>query len=486
MPVADMLDFIDFALNRELFVIGELRISILWILQLGLALFGLTFVAGKLKILLRNRLLLRLGIDEGNREIIASLFSYTFSILGAILIFQSLGVSLGSVGLIAGGLGIGAGLGLQDITKNVISGLTILAEGNLKAGNFIEFNGLLGYIRDISLRSTIVRTLDGGDIIIPNSALVESQILNWSYDTLTGRIHVPIGVAYGSDPVVVTEVLLSSAYMEPEVLNDPPPRVVFQGFGDHSLDFELLAWIPNMEKFVFLKSSLRYIIEHNLRQQGIEIPFPQRDIWIRNPERLISSPGSNIGVTKVTLGSPTESPSRSTEDPTPARRTPLLRDQLRQVDCFQTCDDLDMLKLIEVGYRQLLGPEQILVRQGERDCTFYMILAGTMQSLQEGNPEPIRQFQPGDFFGELSMMLGIPSPVTLQALTSTTLFAINKSGFQTLLRQRPDLADKIAQELAQESQVMEQCQQILQELGTPEESQAPLRWIRQQLQKFLT
>ena len=482
MPLTDILDFIDFALNRELFEIGALRISILWILQLVVAFFLLSFIAGKIKLFLRNRLLLRLGIDEGNREIVASLVSYVFSLLGAIFIFQSLGISLGSIGLIAGGLGIGAGFGLQDITKNVISGLTILAEGNLKAGNFIEFNGLLGYIRDISLRSTIVRTLDGGDIIIPNSALVDSQVLNWSYDTLMGRIHVPVGVAYGSDPILVTEIILNSAYMEPEVLKEPPPRVIFQGFGENSLDFELLVWIPDIEKFLFLKSSLRYIIEYNLRQYGIEIPFPQRDIWIRNPEVLYSSSQSNR--------SSEEQPQTASQDmASQSPRTPLLRDLLRQVDCFRSCDDLDILKLIEVSHRQLLDPEQILVRQGDQNCTFYLILSGSLQSLKADHPEPMETFQVGDFFGEIPMMLGLPSPVTIQALTSTNLFAINKTGFQILLKQRPDLAEKIAQELAKEAQAMEECQRILQELSTtdrPEASQAPIRWIRQQLQRFLT
>ncbi len=488
MPLTDILDFIDFALNRELFEIGELRISILWILQLVGAFFILSFVSGKIKLFLRNRLLLRLGIDEGNREIVASLFSYVLSILGAILIFQSLGISLGSIGLIAGGLGIGAGFGLQDITKNIISGLTILAEGNLKAGNFIEFNGLLGHIRDISLRSTIVRTLDGGDIIIPNSALVDSQVLNWSYNTLTARIHVPVGVAYGSDPIQVTEVLLNSAYMEPEVLREPPPRVIFQGFGDNSLDFELLIWIPNIERFLFLKSSLRYIVEYNLRQQGIQIPFPQRDIWIRNPEAIYPSFQSSRIPDPQTPSK--DKPEITSQGPaSQPSQVPLLKDLLLQVECFRSCDDLDLLKLIEVSYRQLLIPEQILVRQGEQNCTFYLVLSGSLQSLEEGNPEPIETLQAGDFFGEIPMMLGLPSSVTIQAITQTSLFAINKMGFQELLKQRPALAEKIAQELVKETQVMEECQRILQDLSATERSespQAPIRWIRQQIQRFLT
>lgn len=500
MILSDIYDFIDFALNRELFDIGGLQISFTWIIQLLVAGFVLIFITGRLKGFLRDKILFRLGIDQGNREIVATLVSYIFSILGAILILQALGISFGSLGLVAGGLGIGVGLGLQNITKNVISGFTILTEGHLKAGNFIEYNGLTGYIRSVSLRSTIVRTLDGGDIIIPNSDLVENQVLNWSYDTPTGRIHILVGVAYGSDPVLVTEVLLNSAYMEPEVLKDPPPKVVFHGFGESSLDFDLLVWIPDMEKSLFVRSSIRYIIEYNLRQQGIQIPFPQRDLWLRNPESLrLSSPmGSDFPISSSDGGiwpPPPVSASPSTSAAAPANASTaasgmiFLRDILLQVECFRAWNDLDILKLIEVGHRRILEANQILIQQGDPKCTLYIVLTGCLQAFQQGNSEPIETFQTGDFFGELPLMLGIPSPFTLNAQISTTLFAIDTSGFQKLLSHRPDLAEMIAQELAKEQHQLEHYQKKLQSLNLldrSEASQDPTRWIRQRLQRFLT
>jgi len=142
-----------------------------------------------------------------------------------------------------GGLGIGVGFGLQEITKNLISGLTLLVEGKLQVGDYIEFDGLLGYIQEISIRSTVIRTFDGVDVVVPNSNLTSNRVLNWSYKSLTGKIRLSIGVAYDSDPVLVTETLLNSAYTESAVLHEPPPRVIFKGFGDSSLEFELWAWI---------------------------------------------------------------------------------------------------------------------------------------------------------------------------------------------------------------------------------------------------
>ncbi|NJK63327.1 MAG: mechanosensitive ion channel [Synechococcaceae cyanobacterium SM2_3_1] len=478
----NILDSIDFALNRELFQLGmgdnAQPISIVWLIQLFLTFLILTFIGGRLKTFLRNRLLLRLKIDEGNREIIATLISYIFSIAGALFILQNFGISLGSLGLIAGGLGIGAGLGLQDITKNIISGLTILFEGNLKAGNFIEFNGLTGYIRSISLRSTIIRNLDGGDMIVPNSTLVEGQILNWSYDTLSGRIQVPVGVAYGSNPLLVTEVLLNSAYMDEDVLQDPPPRVVFEGFGDHSLNFSLLVWISNMEKQIFARSSLRYIIEHNLRQHGIEIPFPQTELWLRNPEVLFPN-----------IDYPQSSGSNKPDQIQIESQIPLLGQLLKQVDYFQSCSDLDILKLVELGYRRFLQADETLLRQGQQDTSLYVVLTGTLQSWIEAGAEPIETFTIGDFFGEISLLLGMPCPTTIKAQTASTLFAIDKPGLQKFLKIRPEFAERIAAELATQRERLQAYQESLlaQPVTTTSESPSDLiRWIQQRVQRLFT
>ncbi len=478
----NILDSIDFTLNRELFQLGmgenAQPISMIWLIQLFITFLVLTFVGGRLKTFLRNRLLLRLKIDEGNREIIATLISYMFSIAGALFILQSFGISLGSLGLIAGGLGIGAGLGLQDITKNIISGLTILVEGNLKAGNFIEFNGLTGYIRSISLRSTIIRNLDGGDIIVPNSALVEGQILNWSYDTLSGRIQVPVGVEYGSNPLLVTEVLLNSAYMDEEVLQDPPPRVVFEGFGDHSLNFSLLVWIPNMEKQIFARSSLRYIVEHNLRQHNIEIPFPQTELWLRNPEVLFPN-----------IDYPQRSGSNKPDQIQIESQMPLLGQLLKQVDYFQSCTDLDILKLVELGYRRFLQADETLLRQGQQDSSLYVVLTGILQSWMEGRSEPVETYKTGDFFGEISLLLGMPCPTMIKAQTASTLFAIDKPGLQKFLKIRPEFAERIASDLAKQRERLQPCQESLsaQQLTITSEPPSDLiRWIQQRVQRLFT
>lgn len=266
--------------------IGTYSVSISAILQLIIWVFIVLFLSRALKKFLKYRLLVRLGIDEGNREAMATIISYSSSMLGLIIVLQSTGFNLGSLLVVAGGLGVGIGFGLQEVTRNFISGLTLLIERKLKVGDFIEFDGMSGYVKEVSLRSTLIRTREGGDVVVPNSKLVENKVLNWSYDSYHARIQIPVGVAYNSDTVLVTETLLNAAYMEPAVLHEPPPKVMFKDFGDNALNFELWVWVNRIDREPFIRSSLNFIIEYNLRQNQITVPFPQRDLWIRNGEDL--------------------------------------------------------------------------------------------------------------------------------------------------------------------------------------------------------
>ncbi|MGA7935876.1 MAG: mechanosensitive ion channel domain-containing protein, partial [Kovacikia sp.] len=225
-----------------MFEIGNKQYSLSLLLTLILVIITVFWVSRSLSNWLKRGVFIRLGLDRGTREVIASLIQYLLTVLGLIIVLQTAGVNLSSLTLFAGVLGIGIGFGLQNLASNFISGLTLLVEQPIRVGDFIEVENLLGTVESISIRSTTVRTQDGVFVIVPNIRFVEHNVVNWSYRDPRCRIHVPVGVAYGSDTLLVSEALLEAARQDPKVLNDPAPRVWFKGFGDSSLTFELLVW----------------------------------------------------------------------------------------------------------------------------------------------------------------------------------------------------------------------------------------------------
>ena len=181
--------------TMPLFTLGQESITLLWLIQVFGLLIIVTLLARSLKRFLKNFLLLKLKINEGNREVISLLVGLGLGILGFILVLQAMGIQLASFAVTLGGLGIGIGFGLQELTKNLVSGLTILGEGKLKVGDLIEFNNKMGYIREISIRSTVIRTFKGSDLVVPNTELTSGSVENWNYDNCQGRIEIPITVA---------------------------------------------------------------------------------------------------------------------------------------------------------------------------------------------------------------------------------------------------------------------------------------------------
>lgn len=160
-----------------------------------------------------------------------------------IIVLQSTGFNISILTFVGGGLGIGIGLGLQDLTKNFVSGLTLLFERKIKIGNFVKLDNFEGVIAEISIRTVILKLRDGSSVIVPSNYLVENQIINYDYETEVIRLSLLVGVAYGTDPVLVTETLLCAAYHDNYVLKDPPAQVIFNDFGDNALHFELRVWI---------------------------------------------------------------------------------------------------------------------------------------------------------------------------------------------------------------------------------------------------
>jgi small-conductance mechanosensitive channel/CRP-like cAMP-binding protein len=468
-PDGSLQKWLQTLLNQPLFQLGSQGISLLWLIKVIVLLLLMTLIARGIKRFLKYYLLIPLKISEGNREVIGTLTSLGLGTLGYIVILQAMGLDFSSLAVIIGGLGIGIGFGLQELTKNLVSGLTLLGESKLKVGDLIEFQGELGYIKEISIRSTVIRTLQGSELIVPNTDLTSNPVENWNYENCHGLIKIPVDVDYSSDPLLVTEFLLESAFMEEAVLKQPSPKVIFKGFGDNALNFELWVWVDRIDRRPLIISSLNFIIEYNFRQRGITIPFPQRDLWLRNPDQLATL-----------IRGEQYKPSSVIKSET----LPTLKEYLQQVGCFHSLNDLQLRNLIEMGQRRHLSRNEIFVHQGEMGHSFNVILSGQIDAIfaNQKISNRLLVFKTGDYFGELPLMLNIPYPTTMRAATDTILFMIGKDCFHHLLNQYPHLAEDVANELANRQAVLDSYQDKLKEMGLlEEEMKNPVEWIRQRI-----
>jgi small-conductance mechanosensitive channel len=186
--------------------------------------------------------------------------------------------------ILAGALGVGIGFGLQNVVNNFISGLILLFERPVKIGDTVSINDQWGTITSIGLRSTVIETLDRAEVIVPNSELIAEKVTNWTHTSSVSRIVLPVGVAYGTPLEDVLAILLKVAQEHAEVLNNPAPTAIFTGFGDSSIDFELRAWIADINQRLKVRSELGLAIDTYFRAAGIVIPFPQRDLHLQSIE----------------------------------------------------------------------------------------------------------------------------------------------------------------------------------------------------------
>ena len=262
--------------------VGSRSYSLLGLLTLVAVLLAMVIVASALTNLMRSRVLRATGISLAAQEAIAVLSKYTLLLLGTVVVLQLWGIDLSSIALIASGLGIGVGLGLQGLVKDFVSGLVLVFERPVQVGDFVDFGEVKGTVARIGSRSTEIRTLDSVSIIVPNSRFLESEVINWSHGNPVSRIRLPVGVAYSADPQAVRSALLEACQSNQEILTTPAPQVFFLGFGDNAFNFQLLVWIAQPSRQLVIKSDLYFAIEACLRQHGIEIPFPQRDLHIRS------------------------------------------------------------------------------------------------------------------------------------------------------------------------------------------------------------
>ncbi len=269
--------------SRPIFAIGNVNLtpeSIGYVV----AYLGLVwFTASTVGRILRSKVLDRTQWDEGQKFLVQRGIGYTIACLGLFVGLNLLGLDLTSLALFSGALGIGIGLGLQTISKNFASGLILLIERPVRVGDRIEINDLLGDIVHIGIRSTWIRTNNNVVMIVPNSEFTDGRVTNWTANDRRVRINVPLGVSYGSDPDGVRRILLEVAASHPDVLNEPPADVIFTGFGESSLDFELRVWTTRQVTTPrVIASELYFAVFKAFKREDIEIPFPQRDLHLRS------------------------------------------------------------------------------------------------------------------------------------------------------------------------------------------------------------
>ncbi len=270
-------------ISSPLFELSNSKISLGTILYVLMAFVVLSWISKKVRRLLVDGLLKRANFERSLSATIGTVTRFSILLIGSVVIIQSAGIDLSALSLLAGALGVGIGFGLQNITDNFISGIIILFEKPIKVGDRIALSDVEGDVVSISVRATTVQTNDNISVIVPNSQFISDQVINWSHNDRNIRFRIPVGVSYNDDPIVVREILMKVAADNVNVLKDPPPRVFFDGFGDSSLDFTLAVWTTTMtDKPRILKSELYFEIFKRFKEQGIEIPFPQRDVHIKN------------------------------------------------------------------------------------------------------------------------------------------------------------------------------------------------------------
>ena len=269
--------------HLELFHLGKSPFTVQTLILLLLSLFLLFYLSGLFRKLLIKKIFPSYKLDVGVGQSVATIVRYFLIIIGLFIIFQTTGIDLSALGLLVGALGVGIGFGLQSITNNFISGLIILFERPVKVGDKVEIGDLTGNISDISARATIIITNDNIAVIVPNSDLINKQVINWSHNNNQIRLNFPVNVSYKEDPVKVREVLLGVVKGYPGILETPEPYVRFTEFGENSLNFLLQIWtIDYIHNPAVLKSEIYFAIFKKFKEENIVLPFPQRDIHIKS------------------------------------------------------------------------------------------------------------------------------------------------------------------------------------------------------------
>lgn len=274
-----------------LFKIQDVGITISHLTVAVVAVVLSLFISKLVRSTLSRHVLDKFDIDKGLQYALLRFVHYVILIIGVYIGLKTVNIPLGAIVGLFAVIGVGIGFGLQNLASNFISGVILLLERPVKIGDRLEFNEVWGDVKRINLRTTLIETPDNVAIIVPNSKLLENEVINYSYGDSRIRLRIPVGIAYGSDCDKATEIMIGVAQENTHVMETPKPKVWFREFGDSSLNFMLLCWIPDVVAKFDVISEINYAIDRAFRENKIEIPFPQRDLHFRSAEALLRFAG---------------------------------------------------------------------------------------------------------------------------------------------------------------------------------------------------
>ena len=260
---------------------GSFSISLGNVLSFAVVIWLSVVISRGIRTVLEDDVLQRISLPRGVPAAISTIGHYVALFVGFLLAAAAGGFDLSSLTLLAGAFGVGLGFGLQNVVNNFVSGLILIFERPIQVGDVVDVGGVQGRVKGIGIRASTVRTWSGAEVIVPNGDLISQQVTNWTLSDRLRRMEIAIGVKYGTDPQRVIDLLTEKVKQHPDVISDPQAYVVFQGFGESSLDFEVRAWTAS-EGWWVVKSDLAVAVNEALKEASIEIPFPQRDLHLRS------------------------------------------------------------------------------------------------------------------------------------------------------------------------------------------------------------
>ena len=274
------MKYLEQILGFKLIELGSFSLSVYNIVLIGVIFLVVKATIKGIEVLINKRLSDKGGTEEGQGRSIIQIIKYLIYILASFVTIRSLGLDITIIGAFFATLGLGLGFALQELFRDIISGVVILFERNVKVGDILEVDNLVGNVKEIRLRTSVLRTRDGIYMVIPNSRIINEKVINWTANNKSTRFSVSVGVSYGSDVEKVKELLLKSVENHEKISSRPSPLVFFNDFGDSALLFELRFWTVETWAIEITKSEIRFKINQLFRENNIQIPFPQRDVHV--------------------------------------------------------------------------------------------------------------------------------------------------------------------------------------------------------------